>query len=63
MTCKYKIAHNLMVKKSLVFICTSGPNVMIFGMDHLYEMLIKICKGQAPGVAFHPFFKSFQKYN
>jgi len=48
--------------KSLVFICTSGPNAMIFGIDHLYEMYIKMCKGQTPGVTFQLFFKSFQTY-
>jgi len=38
--------------KSLVFVCTSRPNAMIFIGDHHYEMLTKICKGQAPGVTF-----------
>jgi len=37
--------------KSLVFVCTSRTNAMIFIIDHLYEM-IKIYKGQAPGVTF-----------
>jgi len=25
---------------------------MIFGVDHLHEMLIKVCRGHAPGVTF-----------
>jgi len=38
--------------KSIVFVGTSRPNAIIFIVDHIDEMWIKICKGQAPGVAF-----------
>jgi len=32
--------------------CTHGPNAIIFGVDHLHDMYIKICKGQAPEFTF-----------